>query len=96
MNIPLIGHETGQYQVYPDYREIDKYTGVLKAWNLEVFQHRLKQAGMGSMDSIFIRLQGHGRLFAIKPRWKHHYAQKEWVASSCLTYRTFPGRALLW
>ena len=39
--IPLISHEIGQYQIYPDYSEIDKYTGVLQARNLEVFRNRL-------------------------------------------------------
>ena len=27
IGVPVIGHETGQYTVYPDFREIDKYTG---------------------------------------------------------------------
>lgn len=34
-NIPIIAHEVGQYPVYPLWTEIDKYTGVLKARNLE-------------------------------------------------------------
>ncbi len=51
--MPLISHEIGQYQVYPDYREISKYTGVLRAWNLEVFQKRLEKAGMAGLDSAF-------------------------------------------
>lgn len=34
--IPIISHETGQFQTYPDYREIKKYTGVLHPYNFEV------------------------------------------------------------
>jgi len=34
-NIPIIAHELGQYPVYPLWSEINKYTGVLKARNLE-------------------------------------------------------------
>lgn len=44
---PVVSHEVGQYYTYPDYDEIDKYTGVLKARNLEVFRDRLNAAGMG-------------------------------------------------
>lgn len=43
---PIITHEVGQYYVYPDYDEIEKYTGVLKPLNLEEFRSRLERAGM--------------------------------------------------
>jgi hypothetical protein len=44
--VPVISHETGQFQSYPDYKEIRKYYGVLYPHNLEVFRHRLDAAGM--------------------------------------------------
>lgn len=47
--VPLISHEVGQYQVFPDFREIDRYTGVLKASNLAFYKRQLEKAGM--MDS---------------------------------------------
>jgi hypothetical protein len=56
--VPLIGHETGQFQVYPDYREIPKYTGVLRARNLEIFRERLKEAGMIDQAHDFMRASG--------------------------------------
>jgi hypothetical protein len=56
--VPLIGHETGQFQVYPDYREIPKYTGVLRARNLEAFRERLKEAGMLDQAHDFMRASG--------------------------------------
>lgn len=31
ITVPVISTEIGQYQIYPDYREIDKYTGVVRA-----------------------------------------------------------------
>lgn len=43
--VPVVGHETGQYQFYPDYAEIDKYTGVLRADNLKAFRERADKAG---------------------------------------------------
>lgn len=56
--VPVIGHETGQYQVAPDFREIPRYTGVLKARNLEIFRERLKQAGMLDLADDFLRASG--------------------------------------
>ncbi|MBN1782311.1 hypothetical protein JW948_14350 [bacterium] len=57
--VPVIGHEIGQYQVYPDYAaELPKYTGVLKPWNLELFRDRLAAAGMQDQAFDFFRASG--------------------------------------
>ena len=55
---PLVTHEVGQYFVYPDYNEIEKYMGVLKPYSLEVFRERLKKAGMLSYADRFHRASG--------------------------------------
>jgi hypothetical protein len=55
---PVVGHETGQFQVYPDFRELPMYTGVLKARNMEVFRERLKAAGMLDQAHDFVRASG--------------------------------------
>jgi len=56
--VPVIGHETGQFQVYPDYRDIPMFTGVLKARNYEIFRKRLKEAGMLDQAHDFVRASG--------------------------------------
>jgi len=56
--VPVIGHETAEFQVTPDFREIPKYTGVLKARNLEIFQQRLKDANMLDLSHDFMRASG--------------------------------------
>jgi len=56
--VPLIGHETGQYQVSPDFREIPKYTGVLKARHYELFRDRLEKAGMLDQADAFVKASG--------------------------------------
>lgn len=48
-HIPVVSHEIGQYCVYPNFREIEKYTGVLKPRNLEAFRERLKEKGMADL-----------------------------------------------
>ena len=56
--IPIVTHEIGQYNVYPDYREIKGYTGVLEARNFEVFRERLVAAGMGDQAEEFFECSG--------------------------------------
>lgn len=53
-HIPVVSHEIGQYCVYPNFHEIEKYTGVLKARNFEVFRDRLEEKGMLDLaDDLF-------------------------------------------
>ena len=56
--VPVISHETGQFQSYPDYAEIDKYTGPLAPYNLMEFRRRLEIAGMGGQAADFHRASG--------------------------------------
>lgn len=57
-SVPVIGHETGQYQVYPNYKEMEKYTGVLEPRNFAVFKKRLEDAGMGGQAEDFFKASG--------------------------------------
>lgn len=56
--VPVIGHEMAEFAMTPDFREIPKYTGVLKARNLEIFQQRLKDANMLDLADNFLRASG--------------------------------------
>ncbi len=57
-HIPVVSHEIGQFAVYPNFREIEKYTGVLKARNLEVFRERLDEKGMLDQADDFFYTSG--------------------------------------
>lgn len=56
--VPLVAHEMAQYETYPDYKEIEKYTGVLKAKNFEIFRERLTKAGMLDQAEDFFKASG--------------------------------------
>lgn len=56
--VPAIGTEVGQYQIYPNYDEIKKYTGVMKPWNFEVFRDRLKENNLSDQANDFFRASG--------------------------------------
>lgn len=58
MDIPTLAHEIGQWPVYPKWSEIDKYTGVLKARNLEEFKVVAQKNGIADQDGAFHKASG--------------------------------------
>lgn len=56
--VPIIAHELGQYPVYPLWTEIDKYTGVLKARNLEQCRQSAEKNHLLGMNREFHQASG--------------------------------------
>lgn len=92
INIPIVTHEIGQYQIYPDYDEIDKYTGVLRARNLEVFRDRLKEAGMPDQDSIFQQASGAWSALCYKAEMEAAIRTRGLAGFQLLDLQDFPGQ----
>lgn len=57
-SIPVLAHEIGQWPVYPKWSEIKKYTGVLKARNLEEFQLQARKNNIEEQNEDFVRASG--------------------------------------
>lgn len=57
-DLPVVGHEIGQYQIHPDYDEKRKYRGVLRARNLERFERSLADHYMAGSDTDFQAASG--------------------------------------
>jgi len=55
---PVVSHEIGQWCVYPNFREIAKYDGALRARNFEIFQETLKNHGMEQLADSFLLASG--------------------------------------
>jgi hypothetical protein len=56
--VPVIVHEMGQWCVYPNFDEIKKYKGPLKAKNFEIFRDSLAEHGMLGQWRDFLRASG--------------------------------------
>lgn len=56
--IPIVTHEIGQYETYPDFREIAKYTGSIKAKNFETFRQWLDEKGLLHLADDYFRASG--------------------------------------
>lgn len=92
IKIPLIGHEIGQYQVYPDYREIQKYTGVLRASNLEEFRRRLEKAGMLDQNVDFQKASGAWSALCYRAEIEAALRTKGFAGFHLLDLQDFPGQ----
>ena len=57
-NKPFLSHETGQWCVYPDFDEIPRYTGFLKAKNFEIFRDFLVANHMEDQARDFLMASG--------------------------------------
>ena len=56
--IPVLSHEIGQWPVYPRWSEIKKYTGVLKARNMEEFRLQARKNNLEEQNEDFVRASG--------------------------------------
>ena len=92
IDIPVVSHEIGQYQIYPDYREIKKYTGVLRAWNLEIFRNQLKDAGMLDQDSAFQQASGAWSAICYKAEMEAALRTRGMAGFQLLDLQDFPGQ----
>ncbi len=56
--VPVVSHEIGQWCAYPNFAEIAKYTGFLKARNFEIFRETLAAHGLGAQARDFLIASG--------------------------------------
>lgn len=90
--IPVVSHEVGQYFMYPDYSEIEKYTGVLKPYNLEIFRERLDKAGLLPLADKFFRASGRFAADCYKAEIETALRTKELSGFQLLDIQDFTGQ----
>ena len=90
--IPIISHETGQFQTYPDYREMKKYTGVLHPYNFEVFRRRLAAAGMLSQADDFHKASGLWSVKLYKADIEMDLRTRNMAGFQLLDIQDYPGQ----
>lgn len=93
MPVPVVTHEVGQYAVYPDLKEIDKYTGVLDPLNFKGVKLELEKKGL--LDKAEDYLMASGKLAAILYKEEIERAMKTPGISGfqLLDLHDFPGQS---
>ena len=91
-SVPVISHETAQFQIYPDYNEIRKYTGVLRPCNMEVFRQRLADAGMADQAEAFHRASGRWAYLLYKQDIEMDLRTPNMAGFQLLDLQDYPGQ----
>lgn len=91
-SVPIISHETGQFQIYPDYNEMKKYTGVLMPRNFAVFKQRLRDAGMEDQASDFFRASGKWVVSLYKAEIEMDLRTRGFGGFQLLDLQDYPGQ----
>lgn len=92
LNVPVVSHEIGQYAVYPDLKEIEKYTGVLDPINFKTVREDLERKNLFHNAEDF--LQASGKLAALLYKEEIERALKTPGVSGyqLLGLQDFPGQ----
>lgn len=89
---PVVSHETGQYQVLPNFDEMKKYKGVMLPLNFEVFKKRMIANKIyGNWRELF---KASGALSALCYRADHEMMLRtpEMAGFQILDLQDFPGQ----
>lgn len=91
-DVPVISHETAQFQTYPNYDEIAKYTGALYPYNMEIFRDRLEKAGMGDQAKAFHQASGQWSLRLYKQDIEMDLRTPNMAGFQLLDLQDYPGQ----
>jgi hypothetical protein len=89
--MPVISHEIGQWCVYPNFKEIPKYTGVLKAKNFEIFRDFLNNHHLGEMAEKFLYASGRLQTLCYKADIEAALRTSGFAGFQLLDLHDFPG-----
>ncbi|KJF41718.1 sugar-binding domain-containing protein [Draconibacterium sediminis] len=90
--VPLISHEIGQYSVYPDMTEIEKYTGVLKPLNFMAVRNSLEKNGLLDMADKFTYASGKLAAILYKEEIERALKTPAFDGFQLLQLQDFPGQ----
>ena len=89
---PVVGHENCQFQIYPDYSQIEKYTGVLHPYNLEIFRDSLKENHLSSQAKTFHKATGHFSIECYKADMEYAFRTPGFGGFQLLDLQDYPGQ----
>jgi len=91
-DVPVVSHEIGQWCVYPNFDEIAKYTGPLKARNFEVFRDMLEANHMLDQAHDFLIASGKLQALCYKEEIEAALRTPGFGGFQLLDLHDFPGQ----
>lgn len=92
ISIPYVAHEMGQWCVYPDFKEIQKYTGILKPKNFEIFKETLDNNHIGYLADSLVLASGKLQTLCYKADIEAALRTKGFGGFQLLDLHDFPGQ----
>ena len=90
--VPLITHEIGQYAVYPNMKEIPKYTGVLRPVNFIAIQKDLEKKNLLGLAGAYTKASGKLALLLYKEEIERALKTSAVSGFQLLDLHDFPGQ----
>ena len=91
-DVPVVSHEIGQWCVFPDFNEIEKYTGVTRALNFEVFRDFLDANHMLDQAQDFLMASGKLQTLCYKEDIESALRTPGFGGFQLLDLHDFPGQ----
>ena len=91
-DVPIVSHEIGQWCVYPNFKEIPKYKGVLRALNFEIFRDSLAAHHMLEQAEDFLMASGKLQALLYKQEIESALRTPGFGGFQLLDIHDFPGQ----
>jgi len=91
-DVPIVSHEVGQWCAYPNFDEISKYTGVLRAYNFEIFRESLRKHRMLDQAHKFLMASGKFQILQYKEEIETALRTPGFGGYQLLGLHDFPGQ----
>ncbi len=91
-DVPVISHEVGQYETYPDFSEISHYTGSIKAENIALYREKAEEKGLLRYAERFFRASGALAAACYKAEIETALRSENLSGFQLLDLQDFPGQ----
>ncbi len=89
---PIVSHEIGQWCAYPNFEEIEKYTGFFQPNNLKIFRTYAERHELLSQTRDFLRASGKLQVLAYKHDIEAALRTENFGGFQLLNLNDFPGQ----
>ena len=90
--VPMFSFEVGQYEVLPDFNELQQFHGVTEPVNLRIIQRRAEKKGLLSLWDRMVEASGELALIGYREEVEAVMRTPEMSGISLLSLQDFPGQ----
>ena len=93
-DVPVISHEVGQFAMYPDFNEIDKYTGPVRHTPFESYRDGLREKGLYDKWEDFFHASGKLSAACYRDDIETAVRSRQMSGFQLLDIQDFPGQGV--